>query len=68
MGQSPTVEERKVAVSSGDTYERVLEILEINREEAIVLRDGKPVPEDEEVADEKNAGEEVTIIRIIPEG
>jgi sulfur carrier protein ThiS len=68
VGQSPTVEERKIEVSSGDTYERVLERLNINREEAIVLCNGKPVPEDEEVADKKNTSEEITIIRIISKG
>lgn len=63
---SDKIEERKVEVSRGDTYERVLELLDINREEAIVLRNGKPVPEDDEVTG--HAGEELTIIRIIPSG
>jgi sulfur carrier protein ThiS len=62
---SDKIEERKIEVSNGDTYERVLEKLNINPEEVIVLCNGKPVPEDDEVAGEKNAREEITIIRII---
>jgi sulfur carrier protein ThiS len=68
VGLCPTIEERKIEVSSGDTYERVLETLNINREEVIVLRNDKPVPEDEVVAGKNNVGEEITIIRIIPKG
>jgi len=64
---SNKVEERKIEVSNSDTYERVLEKLNINPEEVVVLRNGKPVPEDEHVAGEKIAREEVTIIRIISE-
>jgi len=65
VGRSPTVEERKIEVLDIDTYEKVLEKLNINPEEVVVLRNGKPVPEDEQVAEKKNAREEVTIIRII---
>jgi sulfur carrier protein ThiS len=66
-GRNPTVEERKVEVLDSDTYEKVLEKLNINLEEVLVLRNGKPVPEDEQVAEKKNACEEITIIRIISE-
>jgi len=68
VGQSPTVEERKIEVANGDTYERVLETLNINPEEVVLLRSGKPVPEDEEVVAKKGVQEEITIIRIIAEG
>jgi len=68
LGRSPTVEERRIEVSNGDTYEKVLEKLDINPEEVVVLRNGKPVPEDELIAEKKNAREEVTIIRIISSG
>lgn len=63
---SDKIEERRVEVPSGGTYERVLELLDLNREEVIVLRNGRPVPEDEEVTG--HPGEEITILRIIPEG
>ena len=62
---SNKVEERKIEVLDIDTYEKVLEKLNINPEEVLVLRNGKPVPEDEQVAEKRNAREEVTIIRII---
>ncbi|NMX21565.1 hypothetical protein C5S30_03850 [ANME-1 cluster archaeon GoMg4] len=61
-------EEKRIEVLQDDTYENVLEKLKINPEEVVVLRNGKPVPEDEQVVDEKNASEEITIIRIVSGG
>jgi sulfur carrier protein ThiS len=61
-------EERSLEISNADTYETVLEKLSINPEEVLVLRNGKPVPEDEPVADNVDAGAEITIIRIISVG
>lgn len=61
-------EERRIEVSNGDTYENVLEKLKLNPVEVVVLRDGKPVPEDEKV-DNKNKGEiGITVIRIVSVG
>jgi len=68
VGRSPTVEERKIEVANGDTYERVLETLDINPEEVVLLLSGKPVPEDEKVAVKRGIQEEITISRIIAEG
>jgi len=65
---SDKVEERKIEVANGDTYERVLEKLNVNPEEVVVLRNGKPVPEDEEVVVKRGVQEEITIRRIIAEG
>ena len=59
-------EERRIEVANDDTYEKVLEKLGINPEEVVVLRNGKPVPEDEPVVN-KNSGE-ITIIRIVSSG
>ncbi len=61
-------EKKRIEVLQDDTYENVLEKLKINPEEVVVLRNGKPVPEDEQVVDEKNASEEITIIRIVSGG
>jgi len=47
-----------------DTYEALLARLGINPVEVIVLCNGKPVPEDEEV----NGGGEIEIIRIVSGG
>ncbi|MGB2728946.1 MAG: hypothetical protein WBD09_10820 [Halobacteriota archaeon] len=60
-------EERRIEVSNGDTYENVLEKLKPNPVEVVVLRDGKPVPEDEKVDITKNKGE-ITVIRIVSVG
>jgi len=65
---SDKVEERKIEVANGDTYERVLETLDINPEEVVLLLSGKPVPEDEKVAVKRGVQEEITISRIIAEG
>jgi sulfur carrier protein ThiS len=61
------VKERSIEVLQDDTYENVLEKLEINPVEVVVLRNGKPVPEDEKVDVNKNKGE-ITIIRIVSGG
>ncbi|MGB2841438.1 MAG: hypothetical protein WBC40_02990 [Halobacteriota archaeon] len=62
-------EERRIEVSNGDTYENVLEKLKLNPVEVVVLRDGKPVPEDEKVDVTKNKGElSITVIRIVSGG
>ena len=63
------VKERSVEVLQDDTYENVLEKLKINPVEVVVLRNGKPVPEDEKVDVNKNKGEiTITIIRIVSGG
>ncbi len=59
-------EERRLEVSNDDTYENVLEKLGINPVEVVVLRNSKPVPEDEKLYDINNG--EVTIIRIVSGG
>ena len=59
-------EEKRLEISNVDTYETVLEKLNINPEEVLVLCNGKPVPEDEPVTD--NVSAEITIIRIISVG
>jgi sulfur carrier protein ThiS len=62
-------EEKRLEISNADTYETVLEKLgSINPEEVLVLRDGKPVPEDERVAGTNTASAEITIIRIVSSG
>jgi sulfur carrier protein ThiS len=61
-------EARSLEITNTDTYETVLEKLDINPEEVLVLRNGKPVPEDEFVADNVDADAEITIIRIISVG
>lgn len=61
-------EEERIEVTDDDTYEKVLEKLKINPEEVVVLRNGKPVPEDERVADTNTASVELTIIRIVSSG
>ncbi len=60
-------EERILEVSNDDTYENVLEKLGINPVEVVVLRNSKPVPEDEKPLDDINNGA-VTIIRIVSGG
>ena len=60
------VEEKRIEVLQDDTYQDVLEKLDINPEEVIVLYNGKPVPDDERV-DTKTEGE-ITIIRIVSGG
>jgi len=63
------VEERGVEISNGDTYENVLKKLKINPEEVIVLRNGKPVPEDEKLDINKNKEEvDITIIGVVSRG
>ena len=63
-------EERTVDVevsdtgAGADTYEALLARLGINPVEVIVLCNGRPVPEDEEV----NGGGEIEIIRIVSGG
>ncbi len=60
-------EEKKVEVLRDDTYENVLEKLDINPVEVVVLREGKPVPEDEKV--DINKGEiDIMVIRIVSGG
>ncbi len=62
-------EEKRIEVLQDDTYENVLEKLKINPVEVLALRNGKPVPEDETVAVNKNKGEiNITIIRIVSGG
>ncbi len=60
---SDETEERSIEATEGDTYEHVLKQLGVNPVEVLVLRNGKPVPEDEEVAEG-----EITIIRIVSGG
>jgi sulfur carrier protein ThiS len=59
-------EERIINISAVDTYENLLEKLGINPVEVLVLRDGKPIPEDEKVC-AQNKGK-ITIIRIVSGG
>ena len=61
-------EEKKMEIANDATYGKVLEKLKINLEEVVVLRNGKPVPEDEHVADTNTASAEITIIRIVSTG
>jgi sulfur carrier protein ThiS len=61
-------EKKRIEVADDDTYEKVLEKLKINPEEVVVLRNGKPVPEDEQVVDKNTASIEITIIRIVSGG
>ena len=61
-------EEKRIEIADDDTYEKMLEKLNINPEEVVVLHNGKPVPEDERVADNNNASREITIIRIVSVG
>ncbi|HUV79528.1 MAG TPA: MoaD/ThiS family protein [Candidatus Bathyarchaeia archaeon] len=61
-------EEKRIEIVDDDTYGKVLEKLKINLEEVVVLHNGKPVPEDERVADTNNASREITIIRIVSVG
>ncbi len=62
-------EEKKVEVLRDDTYENVLEKLDINPVEVVVLREGKPVPEDEKVDININKGEmDIKVIRIVSGG
>ena len=62
-------EERRTEVPGGDTYENILEKLGINPVEVIVLREGKPVPEDEKVGVSKNKEEiTITIAQIVSSG
>lgn len=62
------VEERSIEIENDDTYEKMLERQNINPEEVVVLRNGKPVPENERVVDKNNTGAEITIIRIVSSG
>ncbi len=62
-------EEQRIEVPDGYTYENILEKLGTNPVEVIVLREGKPVPEDEEVAVSKNKEEiTITIVHIVSSG
>ena len=62
-------EERRIEVPGGYAYENILEKLGINPVEVIVLREGKPVPEDEEVGVRKNKEEiTITIVQIVSSG
>ena len=61
-------EEKKMEIANDATYGKVLEKLKINLEEVVVLHNGKPVPEDERVADTNTASAEITIIRIVSAG
>ena len=62
-------EEQRIEVPGGYTYENILEKLGINPVEVIVLREGKPVPEDEKVAVSKNEEEiTITIVQIVSSG
>ena len=62
-------EEKRVEVSDEETYESVLEKLGINPVEVVVLRDGKPVPEDEKVVVSGKKGEvKIKIVRIVSGG
>ncbi|PXF51441.1 MAG: hypothetical protein C4B55_03350 [Candidatus Methanophagaceae archaeon] len=62
-------EAKRVEVSNEDTYESVLERLGINPVEVVVLRDGKPVPEDEKVVVSGKKGEvKIKIVRIVSGG
>jgi len=56
-------EERIIEAAEGDTYECVLAKLGVNPVEVVVLRNGKPVPEDETV--DKS---DITVIRIVSGG
>ncbi len=60
-------EERRIEISNADTYENVLEKLKINPEEVIVLRNGKPVPEDEKI-DVYKREIDITIIGVVSGG
>ena len=60
-------EEKRIEVLQDDTYENVLEKLKINPVEVLVLRNGKPVPEDETVAVNKNKIS-IVILRIVSGG
>jgi sulfur carrier protein ThiS len=60
-------EEKRIEVLQDDTYENVLEKLGINPVEVVVLRNGKPVPEDEKVAVNKNKIS-IVILRIVSGG
>ncbi|MCW7070833.1 MAG: MoaD/ThiS family protein [Methanophagales archaeon] len=62
-------EEKRVEVSDEETYESVLEKLGINPVEVVVLRDGKPVPEDEKVVVSGKKGEvKIKVVRIVSGG
>ena len=60
-------EEKSIEVLQEDTYGNVLEKLGLNPEEVVVLRNGTPVPEDEEV-DSHNGERDITVIRIVSGG
>ena len=58
--------EKRIEVLQDDTYENVLEKLGINPVDVLVLRGGKPVPEDETVAVDKNKNKiSIVILRIV---
>lgn len=61
-------EERIVEVGDDATYETLLELLKINPEEVIVLRNGQPVPEDERLSEQSETSPAITIIRIVSSG
>jgi len=61
--------EKRVEVLDEETYESVLEKLGINPVEVVVLRDGKPVPEDEKVVVSGKKGEvKIKVVRIVSGG
>ena len=60
--------ERVLEVANDATYEKVLAMLSINPEEVVVLCNGKPVPDDDPVAEKTTASTEITIIRIVSGG
>jgi sulfur carrier protein ThiS len=63
-----TEDERILEVADDATYELLLELLGINPEEVIVLRNGQPVPEDERLSEHGEASPAITIIRIVSSG
>jgi sulfur carrier protein len=50
-------------MGQGSTYEDILAALEINPETVVVLRDGDPVPLDDEIEEG-----EISIIRVVSSG
>ncbi|MBN1455147.1 MAG: hypothetical protein JW945_02690 [Methanomicrobia archaeon] len=65
---SETEQETRLRVADGVTYEQVLEVLGINLEQVLVLRNGVPVPDDERVAEKGVFDAKITIIRIVSRG
>lgn len=62
IGAFPKKEEN-VEILEGTTYSQLLEILEINPEMVVVIKDGLPLPMDERVEEG-----EIKIIRVISGG